>query len=149
MREHTRYFRVFCGRARKSWTRWRSEQDLNFQPRFSSARRQPIVASNGSIDAVEVAGVFSRNLARAEQKRPPADDVTRSLETTSDKIRALARAGYYRTEISKLLNIRYQHVRKVLVDAGIAGGDFRDGRGTLVGISGTAPMSASSIPLCK
>jgi hypothetical protein len=27
--------------------------------------------------------------------------------------------------------------------------DFRDGRGTLVGISGTAPMSASSIPLCK
>ena len=27
--------------------------------------------------------------------------------------------------------------------------DFRDGRGTLVGISGTHPMSASSIPPCK
>ena len=56
------------------------------------------------------------------RQRPPADDVTRSLQTTSDKIRALARAGYDRTEISKLLNIRYQHVRKILVDAGITGG---------------------------
>jgi hypothetical protein len=27
--------------------------------------------------------------------------------------------------------------------------DFRDKRGTLVGISGTVPMSASSIPSCK
>jgi hypothetical protein len=61
-------------------------------------------------------------LRESMQKRPPAEDVTRSLETTSDKIRALARAGYARTEIGKLLNIRYQHVRKVLIDAGITGG---------------------------
>ena len=46
----------------------------------------------------------------------------KGLQTTSDKIRALARAGYLRTEISKLLDIRYQHVRKVLVDAGITDG---------------------------
>ena len=44
------------------------------------------------------------------------------LATTSEKIRALARSGYDRTEISQLLNIRYQHVRKVLLDAGITGG---------------------------
>ncbi|MQV31043.1 GIY-YIG nuclease family protein [Sinorhizobium meliloti] len=44
------------------------------------------------------------------------------LETKSDKIRALAKAGYLRTEISSLLGIRYQHVRKVLVDAGITEG---------------------------
>jgi hypothetical protein len=56
------------------------------------------------------------------KQRPSVDDVIRDLETTSDKIRALARAGYDRTEISKLLDIRYQHVRKVLVDAGITGG---------------------------
>jgi hypothetical protein len=56
------------------------------------------------------------------EQRPSVDNVIRDLETTSDKIRALARAGYQRTEISKLLAIRYQHVRKVLVDAGITGG---------------------------
>jgi hypothetical protein len=49
-------------------------------------------------------------------------EVIQGLSSTSDKIRALARAGYLRTEISKLLGIRYQHVRKVLVDAGIAEG---------------------------
>jgi hypothetical protein len=37
-------------------------------------------------------------------------------------MRALARAGYLRKEISKLLEIRYQHVRKVVVAAGIEGG---------------------------
>lgn len=46
----------------------------------------------------------------------------KGLSTTSDKIRALARAGYLRTEISKLLDIRYQHVRRVLVDADITSG---------------------------
>jgi hypothetical protein len=54
--------------------------------------------------------------------RAAVDEVTRGLTTTSDKIRTLARAGYLRTEISKLLDIRYQHVRKVLVDAGIESG---------------------------
>ncbi len=54
--------------------------------------------------------------------RLPVGDVTRGLETTSDKIRALAQVGYDRTEISLLLGKRYQHIRKVLVDAGITGG---------------------------
>jgi hypothetical protein len=54
--------------------------------------------------------------------RPKFGEVVEGLETTSDKIRALARAGYPRTEIAKLLQIRYQHVRKVLVDAGISDG---------------------------
>jgi hypothetical protein len=56
------------------------------------------------------------------QQRPRPEDVIRGLETTSAKIRALAQAGYDRTEISQLLGIQYQHVRKVLIDAGITGG---------------------------
>jgi hypothetical protein len=48
--------------------------------------------------------------------------VVEQLETTSDKIRALLREGYLRTEVAKFLDIRYQHVRKVAVDAGIEGG---------------------------
>ena len=55
----------------------------------------------------------------AKTMRKSPEEITRGIKTTSDKIRALARAGYLRTEVSKLLDIRYQHVRKVLVDAGI------------------------------
>lgn len=40
----------------------------------------------------------------------PAD-----IKTTSGKIRWLAGQGKQRGEIAKLLNIRYQHVRNVLV----------------------------------
>jgi hypothetical protein len=54
--------------------------------------------------------------------RRSADEVIQDCRTTSDKIRALAHGGYMRTEIASLLHIRYQHVRKVLVDAGIIGG---------------------------
>jgi len=57
-----------------------------------------------------------------ENERIPGATVIEGLTTTSDKIRALARAGYLRTEISKLLDIRYQHVRQVLVAANIPGG---------------------------
>lgn len=57
-----------------------------------------------------------------QHQRPSAEDVIRGLDTTSAKIRALSQAGYDRTEISQQLGIRYQHVRKVLVDAGITGG---------------------------
>ena len=49
-------------------------------------------------------------------------DIVSELTTTSDKIRSLLREGYLRTEIADYLHIRYQHVRKVAVDAGIAGG---------------------------
>ena len=55
-------------------------------------------------------------------ERVPADLLIRDLKTKSDKIRTLAKAGYSRTEISDLLAIRYQHVRKVLLDAGIPHG---------------------------
>jgi hypothetical protein len=57
-----------------------------------------------------------------ETSRTPFEDVTAGLTTKSDKIRALATAGYARVEIAALLGIRYQHVRKVLLDAGITGG---------------------------
>ncbi|MCW6037447.1 GIY-YIG nuclease family protein [Spirulina subsalsa FACHB-351] len=55
-------------------------------------------------------------------ERQPADQVIRDCQTTSDKIRALIRAGYLRTEVARLLDVRYQRVRKVLVDAGITEG---------------------------
>lgn len=48
-----------------------------------------------------------------------------SERTTSAKIRELAALGLARTEIRDLLGIRYQHVRKVLVDAGISDGLVR------------------------
>ena len=54
--------------------------------------------------------------------RTPATEIVARFETKSDKIRALARAGYLRTEIAQILGIRYQHVRKVLTDAGIKEG---------------------------
>lgn len=54
--------------------------------------------------------------------RPAADELLKGLDTTADKIRALAQANYHRTEISKILNIRYQHVRNVLLRSGITGG---------------------------
>lgn len=54
--------------------------------------------------------------------RIPAQTLIAHLRTTSEKIRKLAEGGYERTEIAKLLGIRYQHVRKVLIDAGFTGG---------------------------
>ena len=50
--------------------------------------------------------------------RQPAEQVVMGLTTKSDKIRALFRAGYSRSEIARSLGIRYQHVRNVLVQAG-------------------------------
>ncbi len=55
-------------------------------------------------------------------QRPSPEIVIQNLPTKSDKIRALANAGYSRTEISNIVGVRYQHVRKVLLDAGITGG---------------------------
>jgi hypothetical protein len=54
--------------------------------------------------------------------RTPVKEIIDRFTTKSDKIRALAKAGYLRTEIAQTLDIRYQHVRKVLVDAGIKEG---------------------------
>jgi hypothetical protein len=53
-------------------------------------------------------------------ERVRADLLIQDLKTKSDKIRALSKAGYSRTDISEVLGIRYQHVRKVLLDAGIS-----------------------------
>ena len=38
-----------------------------------------------------------------------------NLKTTSSKVRYLNSIGKSRVEISKILNIRYQHVRNVLI----------------------------------
>lgn len=48
------------------------------------------------------------------------------LPTKAEKIRTLARAGYLRGDIARLLDVRYQHVRRVLLDAGITGGMKRE-----------------------
>lgn len=58
-----------------------------------------------------------------------------SNATVSDKIRALAQAGYPRAEIARLLGKRYQHVRNVLVDD-----ESRDARQA-------PPGSAKALPL--
>jgi len=48
-------------------------------------------------------------------KRTEMAKVVEGLETKSDKIRALNKAGYERARIAEFLDIRYQHVRNVLV----------------------------------
>ena len=60
------------------------------------------------------------------QDRYAFEQVVEGLTTKSAKIRKLAQAGYMRTEIAELLEIRYQHVRKVLEDAGISFGRHRE-----------------------
>lgn len=51
-------------------------------------------------------------------ERRPMEEVVEGLSTKADKIRALFRAGYSRSEIAGFLEIRYQHVRNVLVRSG-------------------------------
>jgi hypothetical protein len=58
--------------------------------------------------------------------RPPSAEIINDLTTTADKIRALAHADYDRTEISKILGIRYQHVRNVMLRSGLTGGMRRE-----------------------
>lgn len=81
-------------------------------------------------------------------KRPGAEHVLEGLDTKSDKIRALGRAGHKRTEISRLLGIRYQHVRKVLLQAGITTGlqnDVEIEREPLAVHAPAAPTRAISV----
>ncbi|WP_153064545.1 GIY-YIG nuclease family protein [Agrobacterium sp. LAD9] len=49
-------------------------------------------------------------------------EVVAGLDTTADKIRALLLEGHLRADVARFLDIRYQHVRKVAVDAGIEQG---------------------------
>ena len=46
------------------------------------------------------------------------ETVTTGLKTKSDKIRALSRQGVSTAEIAKFLDIRFQHVRNVLIQSG-------------------------------
>jgi hypothetical protein len=64
----------------------------------------------------------------AVMDRRPANEVIHGAGSTSEKVRRLAKHGYTRTEIAAYLAIRYQHVRKVLLDAGITGGLMREGK---------------------
>ena len=48
----------------------------------------------------------------------PMEQAVIGLSTKSDKIRALYREGYSRSEIRRFLGVRYQHVRNVLVRDG-------------------------------
>lgn len=43
------------------------------------------------------------------------ESIRSGSESTSNKVRRLSAIGIQRSEISKILNIRYQHVRNVLV----------------------------------
>ncbi len=80
---------------------------------------QSIVPSPSS---TPVAGAESAARLENEVIKRPMSAVVENLRTTSDKIRALLREGYQRTEVAYFLDIRYQHVRRVAVDAGIEGG---------------------------
>lgn len=53
--------------------------------------------------------------AIAARERKAMESIAAGLPTKSAKIRSLAAAGYSRSEIAKYLDIRYQHVRNVLV----------------------------------
>ena len=60
--------------------------------------------------------------------RKPASEIIAELTTKSAKIRALSEEEYSRTEIATILDIRYQHVRNVLVQSPVS---QRDGKGAV------------------
>ena len=61
-----------------------------------------------------------------EAQRSSPESIVGGLITKADRIRALVQAGYLRTEIASILEIRYQHVRHVLERSGISLGKTRD-----------------------
>lgn len=70
----------------------------------------------------------------AEQKRR-MNEVAKDEPTKSAAIRALSRAGFERADIARYLDIRYQHVRNVIVQAESAGGGHglrEEGQATFV-----------------
>jgi AbrB family looped-hinge helix DNA binding protein len=66
--------------------------------------------------------------------------LTAELPTISAKIRSLAGAGYARADIARFLGVRYQHVRKVLVDEDVRRGKARTA-GRNVAAAGRAQRS--------
>lgn len=79
-------------------------------------------------------------------ERPGPDVVVKGMTTKSDKIRALAQAGFPRTEIARYLDIRYQHVRNVLVQSGIEAGKIN---GTGLKGQRTAAPAAEPWPISR
>jgi len=72
----------------------------------------------------------------------PISAVIGGVQTKSAKIRALAEGGYLRSNIAKILDIKYQHVRKVLEDSGSREGLLREA------VSTAAPKpKRTSLPL--
>jgi AbrB family looped-hinge helix DNA binding protein len=63
------------------------------------------------ISLIEEQGVQAMTTLETHRMR----DVVRNLNTKSEKIRALNDAGFERSDIARFLDIRYQHVRNVLV----------------------------------
>jgi hypothetical protein len=54
------------------------------------------------------------------------EELTKGLTTKSEKIRVLGRKGVPTAEIARFLEIRYQHARNVLVDAGLQHGGMAE-----------------------
>lgn len=52
---------------------------------------------------------------KIESNDQEIESIRTSSTTTSEKIRKLSALNLSRSEISKILNIRYQHVRNVLI----------------------------------
>lgn len=52
----------------------------------------------------------------------PMSLVIEGLTTKSARIKALVAEGYLRADVARFLDVKYQHVRKVLSDAGITDG---------------------------
>ena len=52
--------------------------------------------------------------------------LTQGLTTKSEKIRVLGRKGVPTADIARFLEIRYQHARNVLVDAGLPQGGMAE-----------------------
>lgn len=54
------------------------------------------------------------------------EELTKGLTTKSEKIRVLGRKGVPTADIARFLEIRYQHARNVLVDAGLQHGGMAE-----------------------
>ena len=76
--------------------------------------RNVLVQAEQKAGAIESAGLNDRSV---ESLAPSMSELTSALKTKAEKIRTLHRAGYSRSDIARFLDIRYQHVRNVVVHA--------------------------------
>lgn len=72
-------------------------------------------------------------------------EVVEALPTTSAKIRALAAEGYPRADIARFLGVAYQHVHKVLEDAGSREGLRRSNTPSTSRKPTAAPLTVEAI----